>query len=79
MSGMMKMRSYKTVLLLLARHSKRYSGFDLVKKVAYKYKYADEHTIILMLRDLGIVNHDDNYEFNYDWKRVADLMEMAVE
>ncbi len=77
MSGMMKMRSYKTVLLLLARHSKKYSGFDLVKKVAYKYRHADEYTIVLMLRDLDIVDHDD-YEFNYDWERVADLMEMAV-
>ena len=72
------MRSYKTVILLLARHSKKYSGFDLVKKVAQKYRHANEHKISLMLQDLGIIDFNDKKP-NYDWERVAELMEIVIE
>lgn len=78
MSSMMRMRSYKIVLLLLARHSKKYSGFDLVKKVARKYRHADEYKVALMLRDLGVIDFNDEKP-DYDWERVAELMEMVID
>ncbi len=75
MSGMMKLRSYKTVILTLNRYKKKYSGLDLFLKVSRKYKYAKERTISLMLQDLGVL---DAYadEMEYDWNRVTELLKM---
>ncbi|KKN76644.1 hypothetical protein LCGC14_0368410 [marine sediment metagenome] len=77
MSGMMKLRSYKTVVLTLAKYSKQYSGLDLFLKVSRKYKHAKNHTINLMLQDLGVLDaYTDANKIEYDWDRVEELLKM---
>jgi len=60
---------------MLARYSRTFIGFDIVKKIARKYPHANEHKVSLMLKDLGVLDYNKD-GVNYDWDRVSELIEM---
>jgi hypothetical protein len=73
-SKMMDMRSYQTVVLLLAKYLGKSRDFGAVIETAREYPHTNVYKTSLMSHDLGIFDlNDKKIEYNFD--RLMELLE----
>ncbi len=78
--NMMKLRSYKTVVQMFAKHFHNTNNFNAVVATAEEYPHASVRRVTQMLMDLRVLDIDyKKDEVSYDEHRLNELLEYIID